>query len=87
MYDAGYTPKLAMQDMFRFLAYRVHHPSAEPTKALQEAEQRLQSLNSTELLDVVRTALVSGIRPGIAQVSRLIEDREDERSLRWPIRY
>jgi hypothetical protein len=74
MYTNGYTEKSALQDVLKFLAYRVHHPQAEVTAELLDAEARLQDLNSKELLDAVGAALRSGINPGIAREGSTVKD-------------
>jgi len=80
MYFDGYTPKEAMQDVFQFLAYRVHNPEAEITDELIDAETRLQDLNAVELLDAVGGALRSGIAPGIARAGSKVKNPfEDDR--------
>lgn len=80
MYFSGYTYKKAMQDVFQFLAYRVHNPGVEVTDELLAAEARLQDLNGAELLDVVSGALRSGINPGIARAGSQVKNPfEDDR--------
>lgn len=74
MYTTGYTKKHALNDVLKFLAYRVHHPQAEITAELLDAENRLQDLNSVELLDAVGAALRSGIRPGIAKAGSKVKN-------------
>jgi hypothetical protein len=70
----GYTKKAALQDVLKFLAYRVHHPQAEVTAELLDAEARLQDLNSVELLDAVGAALRCGLSPGIARVGSKVKN-------------
>lgn len=83
MYTNGYTEKHALQDALKFLAYRVHHPQAEVTAELLDAEARLQDLNSVELLDAVGAALRCGIRPGIARAGSVVKNPfEGERGQR-----
>ena len=65
MYIGDYSPKRAMRDVLKFLAYRVQNPNATAPAELLEAEARLRDLNSGELLDAVGAALRSGINPGI----------------------
>lgn len=65
MYADNYTPKHAIADVLKFIAYRVKNPQADITDALLEAEQRLLDLNAEELLDVFGAALRCGISPGI----------------------
>lgn len=74
MYTNGYTEKHALQDVLKFLAYRVHHPQAEATAELLDAEARLQDLNSVELLDAVGAALRCGIKPGIARAGSEVKN-------------
>lgn len=74
MYTTGYTKKHALNDVLKFLAYRVHHPQAEVTAELLDAETRLQDLNTVELLDAVGAALRCGIRPGIAKAGSKVKD-------------
>ncbi|MBU2640495.1 MAG: hypothetical protein KJ889_01625 [Gammaproteobacteria bacterium] len=80
MYFSGYTPKLAVQDVLKFMAYRVNHPEAAPTDELLAAEARLHDLNSGELLDAVGAALRCGINPGIARAGSNVKNPfEDKR--------
>lgn len=74
MFTNGYTEKHALQDVLKFLAYRVHNPQAEVTAELLDAETRLQDLNSVELLDAVGAALRCGIKPGIARAGTAVKN-------------
>lgn len=74
MYTNGYTEKHALQDVLKFLAYRVHNPGAEVTDELLDAEARLQDLNSVELLDAVGAALRCGIKPGVARAGTAVKN-------------
>lgn len=74
MFTNGYTEKHALQDVLKFLAYRVHNPQAEVTAELLDAETRLQDLNSVELLDAVGAALRCGIKPGIARAATVVKN-------------
>lgn len=75
MYTNGYTEKRALQDVLKFLAYRVHHPQAEVTAELLDAEARLQDLNSVELLGAVGAALRCGMKPGIARAGSVVKNQ------------
>lgn len=80
MFFDGYTPKLAVQDVLKFIAYRVHNPEADVSDELLEAEVRLQDLNGMELLDAVGAALRCGIRPGIDRAGSQVKNPfEDDR--------
>lgn len=66
MFINGYTKKIALQDVLKFVGYRVHNPTVEVTAELLNAEARLKDLTSTELLDIFGDALRCGVTPGIA---------------------
>lgn len=84
MYTAGYSEKHALQDVLKFLAYRVHNPQAEVTAELLDAEIRLQDLNSVELLAAVGAALRCGIKPGIARAGTAVKDSSNSARGRLP---
>jgi len=80
MFVNGYTEKRALQDVLKFIAYRVNNPNARPTLELLDAEIRLQDLSVVELLDAVGAALRSGINPGIDREGSTVKDSfEDKR--------
>lgn len=74
MFIDGYTEKLAVHDVLKFIAYRVKNPNANPSTELLDAESRLRDLNSGELLDAVGAALRCGINPGIAREGSEVKD-------------
>lgn len=74
MFIDGYNEKRAVQDVLRFIAYRVNNPNVHPATELLDAESRLRDLNSGELLDAVGAALRCGIRPGIEREGSSVAD-------------
>jgi hypothetical protein len=74
MFIDGYTEKRALDDVLKFIAYRVKNPNVNPTNELLDAESRLRDLNSGELLDAVGAALRCGINPGIDRAGSKVED-------------
>ena len=74
MFIGSYNEKRAVQDVLKFIAYRVKNPTVHPANELLDAEARLQDLNSKELLDAVGAALRCGINPGIDRAGSKVED-------------
>lgn len=84
MFIDGYNEKRAVQDVLKFIAYRVKNPTVNPAPELLDAESRLRDLNSGELLDAVGAALRCGINPGIVMEGSKVKDPFEDRHGRIP---
>lgn len=83
MFIDGYNEKRAVQDVLKFIAYRVKNPTVNPATELLDAESRLRDLNSGELLDAVGAALRCGINPGIEREGSTVNDPFEDKRRRF----